>query len=74
MSTLNPKWEGVVRHVLSLIGGVLIIIGVDVDVEGIADALVAAIGGVVTIVAFVASFFAKEKRENVSEDALAPTS
>lgn len=58
---LDPKWQGLIRQIISFIGGVLLVTGVDLDLAGFADELIAVIGGVVGLIAAIKSWFAPEK-------------
>lgn len=60
----DPKWYGVVRHVLTLIGGVMVAFGwlEGEEVERGIGAIMGLVGAVITVVAFIASIKAREKQ------------
>lgn len=61
---MNPQLLGTIRHILTLLGGFLVAMGIvsEETVLGISDAVFQIIGGIITIVAFVASWKAPEKK------------
>jgi len=59
----DPKWLGILRHILNLVGGLLIAFGIITpeDAEQGVNVVVVAIGGVLALIAFIASIKAREK-------------
>ena len=64
----NEKWKGVIRHFLSLIGGILITLGIigAEEVDILTTALVEAVGAILVIWSVLASIFNKDK--NIKDD------
>jgi hypothetical protein len=62
---MNPQLLGTIRHILTLLGGFLVAMGVvsEEAIMGVSDAVFQIIGGVITIIAFVASWKAPEKKK-----------
>ena len=66
----KQQFDGQIRHILSLVGGVLVALGlVDNEVvqEGTA-VVVALVGAVMAVIAFVKSLKAKEKKGPVADN------
>jgi hypothetical protein len=59
LKIMNDKIEGLLRHILTFLGGYLVTAGV-ID-ESI---LMEVVGAITTIVGFVWSFFSKDKKED----------
>lgn len=61
---MNTQIAGLIRHILTLIGGVLVAFGVlnDDMVGQLTEAAVSIAGGVLVIIAFIKSWKAPEKK------------
>lgn len=61
---MNPQLLGTIRHILTLMGGFAVAMGLLTEdtVLGLTDALLAITGGVVTLIGFIMSWKAPEKK------------
>lgn len=62
---MNPQLIGTIRHILTLLGGFLVTFGVvsEDTIGGLTDAIIMVAGGLITIISFVASWKAPEKKK-----------
>lgn len=70
---MNQKLEGQIRHILSLVGGFLVALGV-LDTEVIdagLDVVMTLVGGVFALIAFVRSYVSKQSNEDAEKIATA---
>lgn len=61
---MNAQTLGAIRHLLTLIGGILVSLGLFTDdtFSQLSEAIMAVIGGVMTIIAMISSWKAPEKK------------
>ncbi len=62
-SELDPKTAGLIRHIMSILGTILMAVGIldGFDVSAFTELLIEAIGLFLTLYSMIASYFAKEK-------------
>ena len=61
----NPQLLGIIRHIMTLIGGFLVAVGVLTEdlVGQVTEAVIAIVGAVLTLIGLVASWKAPEKKK-----------